>query len=152
MCLAARLSACFCTQQKNGGKYPVKCVNIYIMMIIASISRAHKGEQERGEVRGGCRGIWGEEEGNADYWGMVQPSQQHVIPCVKMVKWGFGTRGMRMLAAFWVGIQVEVTKEVNIVSHCRLIAIKTPFQLTPTTYKETMGIFYPPSPHYILLL
>ena len=34
-----------------------------------------------------------EEEGNTGYGGMVQPNQQHVAPCVKMVKWGFGTRG-----------------------------------------------------------
>ena len=30
--------------------------------------------------------------GNADYGGMVQPSQQHVAPCVKVVEWGLGTR------------------------------------------------------------
>ena len=41
--------------------------------------------------------ISGEEEGNADYRKMVQPSQQHVAPCVKGVKWGFGTRHLRML-------------------------------------------------------
>ena len=35
----------------------------------------------------------GEEEGNADYDGMVEPRQQHVAPCVKVVEWGFGTRG-----------------------------------------------------------
>ena len=45
---------------------------------------------------------------NADYGGMVQPSQQHVALCVKGVEWGFGTRGLRMLA-FWAGIPVEVT-------------------------------------------
>jgi len=38
-----------------------------------------------------------EEEGNADYGGMVQPSQQHVSPCVKMVEWRFGTRGLRIV-------------------------------------------------------
>ena len=27
---------------------------------------------------------------------MVQPSQQHVAPCVKLVKWGFGTRGAKI--------------------------------------------------------
>ena len=47
-----------------------------------------------------------EEERNADYGGMVQPSQQHVAPCVKVVEYGFGTRGLRMLAAFWAGIPV----------------------------------------------
>ena len=34
-----------------------------------------------------------EEEGNADYGGIVQPSQHHVAPCVKGVEWGLGTRG-----------------------------------------------------------
>ena len=37
--------------------------------------------------------------GNADYGGMVQPNQQHVAPCVKVVEWGFDTRGLRM---FWL--------------------------------------------------
>ena len=47
-----------------------------------------------------------EEEGNADYGGMVQPSKQHVTPSVKVVEWGFGTRGLGMLALFWAGIPV----------------------------------------------
>ena len=38
-----------------------------------------------------------EEEGNADYEGMVQPSLQHVTPCVKGVEWGLGTRGLRIV-------------------------------------------------------
>ena len=41
-----------------------------------------------------------EQEGNADHGGMVQPSQQHVAPCVKVVEWGLGTRGLRIVAAF----------------------------------------------------
>ena len=41
---------------------------------------------------------------NADYRGMVQPSQQHVAPCVKGVEWGLGTKGLRMVAAFWAYI------------------------------------------------
>ena len=41
-----------------------------------------------------------EEEGNAEYGVMVQPSQQYVAPCVKGVEWGLGTRGLRMVAAF----------------------------------------------------
>ena len=52
------------------------------MMIIAPNSRAHKGENEKEEVKGEYGGIWREEEGNADYGGVVQPSQQHVAPCV----------------------------------------------------------------------
>ena len=47
------------------------------MMMIAPNSRAREGEKKRGEVKGECGGIWGEEEGNADYGVMVQPSQQH---------------------------------------------------------------------------
>ena len=47
--------------------------------------------------------------GDADYGGMVQPSQQHVAPCVKGVEWGLGTRDLRMVAAFWATITVEVT-------------------------------------------
>ena len=84
-------------------------------MIIAPNSRVHKGKKEAGEVKGGYGGVCEEEEGNATYGGMVQPSQQYVAPCVKMVKWGFGTRGMRMLAAFWVGIQVEDTQDAGVV-------------------------------------
>ena len=38
-----------------------------------------------------------EEERNVDYGGMVQPSQQHVAPCVKGVEWGLGTRGLRIV-------------------------------------------------------
>ena len=45
------------------------------MMIIAPNSRADKGNKERGEVKGEYGGISGEEEGNADYGEMVQPSQ-----------------------------------------------------------------------------
>ena len=37
----------------------------------------------------------------ADYGGMVQPSQQHVAPCVKGVEQGLGTKGLRIVAAFW---------------------------------------------------
>ena len=43
----------------------------------------------KGEYGGAC----GEEEGNADYGGMVQTSQHHVAPYVKVVEWGFDTRG-----------------------------------------------------------
>ena len=41
-----------------------------MMMIIAPNSRVYKGEKEKGEYGG----ILGEEEGNADYGGMVHPS------------------------------------------------------------------------------
>ena len=40
---------------------------------------------------------------------MVQPRQKHVASCVKRVELGLGTRGLRIVAAFWVGIPVEVT-------------------------------------------
>ena len=59
-------------------------------MMIAPHSRARKGGKEREEVKGEYKRIWGEEEGNADYGGMVQPSQQHVAPCVKGVWVGIG--------------------------------------------------------------
>ena len=75
-------------------------------MIIAPNSRAHEGK-ERGEVNWEYGGVCGEEEGKADYGGMVQPSQQHVAPCVKVVERGFGTRGLRMLAGFWAGLSIH---------------------------------------------
>ena len=56
-----------------------------------------------------------ERRGNADYGRMVKPSQQHVAPCVQVVEWGFGTRGLRMLAAFWTGILVEETQDAGVV-------------------------------------
>ena len=33
----------------------------------------------------------------------MQPSQQHVTPCVKGVEWGLGMRGLRIVATFWAG-------------------------------------------------
>ena len=45
-------------------------------------SRARR-KNKRGEVKREYGGISEEEEGNADYKGMVQPSHQHVAPCVK---------------------------------------------------------------------
>ena len=42
------------------------------MMMIAPDSRARKGDKKRGEVKGEYGRIWGEEEENADYGGMVQ--------------------------------------------------------------------------------
>jgi len=44
------------------------------MMMIAPNSRARK----EGTAMGEYGGIWGDGKGNADYGGMVQPSQQHV--------------------------------------------------------------------------
>jgi len=32
----------------------------------------------------------------------------------KEVQWGLGTRGLRMVAAFWAGISVEVTQEAGV--------------------------------------
>ena len=52
------------------------------MIMIAPNSLAHKG----GKVKGEYGRISGKEEGNADYGGMVQPSQQHVAPCVKGIE------------------------------------------------------------------
>ena len=45
-------------------------------MMIAPNSHARKGGKEREEVKGEYGENWGEEEGNADYGGMVQPSHQ----------------------------------------------------------------------------
>ena len=78
------------------------------MMIFVPNFRTHKGKKERGEVKGEY-GVCGEEEENADFGGMVQSSQQHVAPYVRVVEWEFGTKGLRMLAAFWAGIPVEDT-------------------------------------------
>ena len=95
--------------------------------MIAPTSRARKGEKEREEVKGKYGGIWGEEEGNVDYGGMVQPSQQHVAPYVKGFEWRMGQIGLRMVAAFWAGIPVEVIQEAGVVSRCRRAAIWTSF-------------------------
>ena len=38
---------------------------------------------------------------------MMQPSQQHVAPCVKGVEWVLATRGLRIVAAFWARITVS---------------------------------------------
>ena len=57
---------------------------------------------------------------------MVQPSQQHVAPCVKRIEWGLGTIGLRMVAAGWVGIPGQVTQEAGLVPRCRRVAIGTP--------------------------
>ena len=46
----------------------------------------------------------GEMVGKSDYGGMVQPSQQHVALCLKEVESRLGTRGFRIVAAFWAGI------------------------------------------------
>ena len=45
---------------------------MFVMMMIAPNSCAHKGGKERGELKGEYGEIRGEEEGNADYG--VQPS------------------------------------------------------------------------------
>ena len=50
--------------------------------------------------------IWGEEEGNVYYGGMVEPSQQHVAPCVKTVEWGMGTRCLRIVAGLEIQFRV----------------------------------------------
>ena len=60
--------------------------------------------KKRGDVKGECERIRGEEEERkADYEGTVQPSQYNVAPCVKRVEWGLGMRGLRIVAAFWAG-------------------------------------------------
>ena len=66
-------------------------------------------------------------KGNVDYGGRVQPSQQHVTPCLKEVKWVLGTRGLRIMAEFLAGILVEVTHEAVVIPLCRRAAIGTHF-------------------------
>ena len=83
-----------------------------MMMMISHNSRVRKGGKERGECR---------------RRGLVQPSQQHVASFVRGVEWGLGMRGLRMVAAFWAGIPVEVTQEAGGVPRCRRAAIGTPF-------------------------
>ena len=73
----------------------------------------------------------------------MQPSQQHFAPCVKGVEWGLGTRGLRMLAAFWAGIPVEVTQEADAVPRCRSGAIGTPFQSPHRTLRNFGRILVP---------
>ena len=51
------------------------------MMMIGPNSRAHR--EKEGGGKGEYGGIWGEEEGNDDYGGMVWPSQQDVTPYEK---------------------------------------------------------------------
>ena len=74
---------------------------------------------------------------------MVQPSQQHVAPCIRGVECGrgLGRRGLRMVAAFWAGIPVEVTQEAGVVPRRKRAAIGTPFQSPHTTRRETVGVF-----------
>ena len=69
-------------------------------MMIAPNSHDRKGRMKKEEVKEEYWRIREAEEVNADYGGMVQPSQQYVTPCVKVVEWGLDTRGLTMLAAF----------------------------------------------------
>ena len=57
-----------------------------LMIMIAPNSYARR-EVKKGKVKVEHGGIRGKEEGNADYGGMVQPSQQHVAPCIKELEW-----------------------------------------------------------------
>ena len=63
-----------------------KWIFVPIIMMIAPNSHARKEGKERGELKGEYGRNWGEEEGNADYEGMVQPSQQHVAPLANGVE------------------------------------------------------------------
>ena len=57
----------------------------------------------------------------------MQPSQQHVVLCVKGVELGLDTRGLRMLVSFWAGILVEVTQQTGVVPCRRRALIGTHF-------------------------
>ena len=78
-----------------------------MIMMIAPSFRARKEGKKRGEALGEFGRIWGEDEGNADYGRMVQPSQQHVAPYVMGLEWGLGMGGLRIVAAFWANIPVS---------------------------------------------
>ena len=72
---------------------------------------------------------------------MVQPSQQHVAPCVKVVEWELVTRDLGILTAFWAGIPVEVTKKAGVVPRLRRAAIWIPFYSPHMTRRETVDVF-----------
>ena len=48
-------------------------------------------------------------------------------PCVKRVECGLGTRGLRMVGAFWTGISIEVTQKAGVIPLRRRAATETPF-------------------------
>ena len=56
--------------------------------------------------------------------------------------WGLDTKGLRIVAAFWVGVPVEVTQDAGVVPHCRCAVIGTPFLSPHTTRRATVGVFY----------
>ena len=45
----------------------------------------------------------------------MQTNQRHVVPCVKGVEWGFDTRDLRIVAAFWAGIPQSLQRDLRIV-------------------------------------
>ena len=70
--------------------------------MIAPDSCARNEGKERKQMKGEYGIISGEEEENAGYGGILQPSQQYVTPCVKGVERGLATGGLRI----WTGILV----------------------------------------------
>jgi len=54
---------------------------------------------------------------------MVQSSQQYVAPYRTGVEWGLGPIALRIVAAIWAGIPVEVTQETGVVPRRRRAAI-----------------------------
>ena len=118
-------------------------------MMIGPNSRGRKGEKERGKVKGECGRIWGEEEeGNADYGGMVQPSQEHVAPCVKRIEWR-----LIVLERFETGASVlgrypgsrGYTGGWRIVPRRRRTAIRIPLQSPHTTRRKTVAVYSTPT-------
>ena len=50
-------------------------------------------------------------------WSAIVSQLQSAICCTmckRGFEWGLGTRGLRMVAAFWPGIPVEVTQEIDV--------------------------------------
>ena len=113
-----------------------------MMMMIAPNFRVRKGGKERGEVKGEYERIF--RGGGRECWLRRNGATQSATcaSCVKEVKWGFGSKGLRIVAAFWAGIPVEVTQEAGIVPSCRRAAIGTRFLSPHTTRRKTVGVFY----------
>ena len=64
-------------------------------------------------MKGAYGGMGWEEEGDADYGEWCNPVSNMSHHMKKGVKWGLGTRGLRIVAAFWTGIPVKVHRRAG---------------------------------------
>ena len=94
------------------------------------------------EIKGVCKKLREE--------AMVQLSQQHDAPCVKGVDWGLGTRGLRMVAAFWASIPVKVTQEAG-VNAVDVLSSGHPFSRL-LRYAGNQWAYSKPHPHSVRIL